>query len=58
MRTSKPTIMRLMIVSRKVRLILVTTEETTSNNGESAMQNYSTENMYVHVFETRPKAQK
>ena len=43
MRKSKPTIMRLMKVSRKVRLIFVTTEETTSNNGESAMQNYSTE---------------
>ena len=53
-RISKP-MMRLMIVSRKVRFILVTTEETTSNNGESAMQNYSTENMYIYV--KRPKAQ-
>ena len=39
MRKSKPTIMRLMKVSRKVRLIFVTTAETTSNNGESTMQN-------------------
>ena len=48
MRTSSPTNMRLMIASRKVRLILETTEETTSNNGESAMRNYSTYRKYVH----------
>ena len=48
MRTISPTNMRLMIASMKVRLILVTTEETTSNNGESAMQNYSTEDIYIY----------